>query len=51
MGWIKKKFNDNDVKGIIIAGRFDEKLEYAIGMVPRTEVFLYKVDFTLQSHS
>jgi len=50
MGWVKKKFDDNGVKGIIIAGRFDEKLEYAISMVPDTEVFLYKVDFTLQAH-
>ena len=48
MGWIKDKKNSSDVKGIIIAGDFDEKLKYSMQMVPNIEVFLYKVDFTLK---
>jgi len=48
MGWIKKKKNDENVKGIIIAAEFDKKLEYAISMVPNIEVFLYQVDFKLK---
>jgi len=48
MGWIKREKNDENVKGIIIAAEFDKKLEYAISMVPNTEVFLYQVDFKLE---
>lgn len=47
MGWIKKDKKDDGVKGIIIAGQYDKKLEYALKMVPNTEVFLYEVDFKL----
>jgi len=47
MGWIKKDKKDNGVKGIIIAGQYDKKLEYALKMVPNTEVFLYEVNFKL----
>jgi Endonuclease NucS C-terminal domain/MrcB-like, N-terminal domain len=47
MGWIKEKKGDSNVKGIIIASEFDEKLEYALRVVPNVEVFLYKVDFQL----
>ena len=47
MGWIMKKKNDKNVKGIIIAAEFDKKLEYAISAVPNIEVFLYQVDFKL----
>lgn len=47
MGWVKKKFNA-DVKGIIIAGQHDKKLEYALGMVPNTEILIYEVDFKLK---
>lgn len=47
MGWIKAKKGDNNVRGVIIAAEFDEKLEYALRVVPNVEVFLYKVDFQL----
>ena len=50
MGWIKKHKRDDKVKGIIIAGEFDKKLEYAIEVVPNIEVLLYKVDFKLKSY-
>ena len=47
MGWIKEKKGDNNVRGIIIASELDEKLQYALKVVPNVEVFLYKVDFQL----
>jgi len=47
MGWIKKTKKDANVKGIIIAGEYDKKLEYALEAVPNVEVFLYQVDFKL----
>lgn len=47
MGWIKVKKGDNNVRGVIIAAEFDERLEYALRIVPNVEVFLYKVDFQL----
>ena len=47
MGWIKEKKGDKNVPGIIIASELDEKLQYALKVVPNVEVFLYKVDFQL----
>jgi hypothetical protein len=51
MGWIKKHKNDQDVRGIIVAGQFDKKLSYATTMVPNIEVFLYEVSFSLKEHN
>jgi len=50
MGWIKKNLGDSDVKGIIVAGKYDEKLDYAQQMIPNIEVFLYEVDFKLNEY-
>lgn len=47
MGWIKSKKGDKNVKGVIIAGSYDKRLEYALKMVPDINVYIYKVDFTL----
>jgi hypothetical protein len=47
MGWVKEKMGGKDVKGIIIAGNYDKKLDYALKVVPNIEVFIYKVDFKL----
>lgn len=48
MGWIEEHFsNSKPTIGIIIAGKFDERLKYAIKKVPDTEVYIYKVDFKL----
>lgn len=46
MGWVKEKKGTN-VKGVIIAGTYDKKLDYALKVVPNTEVFLYEVSFKL----
>jgi len=48
MGWIKDVKKDADVSGVIIAGDYDKKLDYALSIVPNVEVYLYKVDFTLE---
>ena len=50
MGWIEEKKNDPNVKGIIIAAQFDQKLHYAMKRAKDIEVFLYQVDFTLKGH-
>ena len=39
---------DNDVRGVIIAGQYDKKLDYARDMIPNIEVFIYEVDFKLR---
>ena len=50
MGWIQEHLNDSNVKGIIVAGKYDAKLNYARKMIPNTEVFLYQVDFSLNEY-
>ena len=48
MGWVKRHLKDDSVKGIIIAGKYDKKLDYALEYAPfDTDVFLYNVNFTL----
>ena len=48
MGWIKENKNDDNVKGIIIAAGYTQKLKYALNYVKSIEVFLYEVDFKLK---
>jgi hypothetical protein len=50
MSWIKETKKDPNVKGIIVAGQFDQKLDYAIKMIPDSQVFLYEVDFKLKAY-
>ena len=47
MGWVKDVLKDDKVKGVIITGQYDKKLDYARKMIPDIDVFLYKVDFHL----
>lgn len=48
MGWVKSKLSPNNiVKGIIIGYGNDDKLNYAISCVPNTEIFLYRIQFSL----
>jgi hypothetical protein len=51
MGWIKQNKKDDNVRGVIIAGIYDQKLDYALKMVPNAEVFLYEVNFKLKKFS
>lgn len=49
MGWVKeKKANGKKVKGIVIAGSPDERLRYALRIVPDTEFLLYRINFSLE---
>jgi Holliday junction resolvase-like predicted endonuclease len=48
MGWIKRHKGNEEVKGIIIAGHYDKKLDYAQEMMNNIEVFIYEVDFNLR---
>jgi hypothetical protein len=51
MGWISEKKNDNGVKGIIVAGKYDEKLYYAMRNMKDIDVFIYEVNFSLKGYS
>ena len=50
MGWIEEDKKDPNVKGIIIAGKYDKKLFYAMKIVKNVEVFLYEVNFLLKEY-
>ena len=50
MGWVQEKFGDNNVCGVIVAGKYDEKLYYAQKMLKNIEVFLYEVNFKLNAY-
>jgi len=48
MGWVKENLaKNNDVKGIIIGYEKDERIYYALKSVPNVELFLYRINFTL----
>lgn len=50
MGWLEEELGASDVKGIIVAGKYDEKLYYAQKMLKNIEVFLYEVNFKLNEY-
>lgn len=50
MGWVREHLKDESVHGLIIAGKFDEKLHYAQSMIPEIDVYLYEVQFSLREH-
>ena len=50
MGWVKEKLNDSNVRGVIVAGKYDEKLNYARQMIPGLEVYIYEVQFNLREY-
>jgi len=48
MGWVKRHLGDEKVKGVIVAGKYDKKLEYAMEYAPvDTKLFVYNVVFEL----
>ena len=51
MGWVSEKKGDKSVKGIIVAGKYDEKLYYAQQMMKDIDVYLYEVNFSLKGYS
>ncbi len=49
MGWIKENMaKDYNVRGIIILKERDEKLEYALKLIPNVNLFLYEVLFNVE---
>ena len=50
MVWVKEKMSYQNVLGIIVAGKYDEKFDYARKMVSGLEVFIYEVQFSLKEH-
>lgn len=48
MGWIRKHLSaDKSVNGVIVAGTINEKLKYAVSIVPSVKVFEYRMRFDL----
>jgi len=50
MGWVKENLKDSTVRGIVVAGKYDERLDYARIMIPGLEVFIYEVQFNLREY-
>ncbi len=52
MGWVKEHLclEAQEVRGIIVCGDQDDKLDYALSMVKDVEAMLYRVDFKLFPH-
>lgn len=50
MGWVSENLGDPNVRGIIISGKYDEKLHYAQKLINAVDVYLYEVNFSLKEH-
>jgi hypothetical protein len=49
MGWIKANLaKDKEVKGVIVAKDIDEKLKYAVSIIPNVSLFEYTLDFKIR---
>ena len=49
MGWVKENLaNDYNVRGIIILKEKDDRLEYALKLMPNVSLFLYTVSFDVK---
>lgn len=48
MGWVKKNLaSDKKVKGIIVANTMDEKIKYAVSIIPDVTLYEYQMKFEL----
>ena len=50
MGWVEEHLECENVKGVIVCGKYDKKLDYARKRVKDVEVFLYEVNFSLKEY-
>ena len=50
MGWVTENLKEKSVRGIIVAGKYDEKLYYAQNMIQAVDVYLYEVQFKLKEY-
>lgn len=52
MGWIDEhKDSKSDTKGVIITGKYDKKLYYALKKIRDVDIFIYSVDFQLNEYT
>ena len=49
MQWVEENLNKG-VKGVIVCGKWDEKLDYARKRMGDVEVLLYEVNFSLKEY-
>lgn len=49
MGWVKQQFPGEIVEGLVVAGKYDKRLQYAASMVPNVDVYVYEVSFQLKA--
>jgi len=48
MGWVKENLaKDKNVRGIIIAKEKDDRIEYALKLMPMVDLYLYNIKFEL----
>lgn len=47
MGWLRSEYPDKKVSGVIVAENFDEKIKYAVKVVPNVTLFRYQINFSL----
>ncbi|MDB4831847.1 endonuclease NucS [Hyphomicrobiales bacterium] len=50
MGWVQENLHNDTVKGVIVCGKYDEKLFYAQKIIPNIEIFLYELNFSLKEY-
>ena len=50
MGWVLEHLQNENVRGVIVAVKFDNKLFYAQKVIKNVEVFLYEVGFRLNEY-
>lgn len=49
MGWVKAKLSKGkDVHGVVVAKKIDEKLKYAVSIIPNVVVYEYAIEFNLK---
>jgi hypothetical protein len=49
MGWVKQTIGKGrDVNGVIVARSINDRLRYAVSVVPNVSLFEYKVKFDLR---
>lgn len=51
MGWVKEKFNNPSVRGIIISGEYNKRLDYATKLTPQISIYTYSIDFQLKNNT
>ncbi len=50
MGWVLENLQNENVRSIIVAGKFDDKLFHAQKVIKNVEVFIYEVNIRLNEY-